>query len=71
MAEISSTGYRISVEGARGARATVRLAGRLALADLKTLMAELQAIPGRLEPRKHRRRSPGARAAPGWPAAPP
>ena len=51
MAEISSTGYRISVEGARGARATVRLAGRLALADLKTLMAELQAIPGRLEPR--------------------
>jgi len=51
MAEISSAGYRISVEGARGARATVRLAGRLALADLKTLMAELQAIPGRLEPR--------------------
>ncbi len=51
MSEISNARYRMSVEGTRGAQATVRLAGRLALEDLKPLMAELQAIPGRLEPR--------------------
>ena len=46
------TGYRLSVEGEQGAETTVRLAGRLALEDLKPLMADLQAIPERMKPRR-------------------
>lgn len=49
---METTGYRLSVEGKTGEEATIRLAGRLALEDLKPLMADLQAIPGRLKPRR-------------------
>jgi len=52
MEEMETTGYRISVEGKTGEEATIRLAGRLSLDDLKPLMADLQAIPGRLKPRR-------------------
>jgi phospholipid/cholesterol/gamma-HCH transport system permease protein len=51
MEEMETTGYRISVEGKTGEEATIRLAGRLSLDDLEPLMADLQAIPGRLKPR--------------------
>ncbi len=47
---MEAKGYRLSVEGERGEGVTVRLAGRLALEDLKPLMAELQAIPERMKP---------------------
>jgi len=52
MEKMETTGYRISVEGKTGEEATIRLAGRLSLDDLKPLMADLQAIPGRLKPRR-------------------
>jgi phospholipid/cholesterol/gamma-HCH transport system permease protein len=52
MEEMDTTGYRLSVEGKTGEAATIRLAGRLSLTDLEPLMADLQAIPGRLKPRK-------------------
>jgi phospholipid/cholesterol/gamma-HCH transport system permease protein len=52
MEEMETTGYRISVEGKTGEEATIRLAGRLSLDDLEPLMADLQAIPGRLKPRR-------------------
>jgi ABC-type transporter Mla MlaB component len=52
MEEMKTTGYRISVEGKTGEEATIRLAGRLSLDDLEPLMADLQAIPGRLKPRR-------------------
>lgn len=52
MEEMETTGYRISVEGKTGEGATIRLAGRLSLDDLEPLMADLQAIPGRLKPRR-------------------
>ena len=51
MEEMETTGYRLSVEGKTGEEATIRLAGRLSLDDLGPLMADLQAIPGRLKPR--------------------
>lgn len=50
MDEMEATGYRLSVEGKTGEGATIRLAGRLSLNDLQPLMADLQAIPGRLKP---------------------
>ena len=49
---MEATGYRLSVEGKTGEEATIRLAGRLSLDDLEPLMADLQAIPGRLKPRR-------------------
>lgn len=49
---METTGYRLSVEGKTGEEATIRLAGRLSLDDLEPLMADLQAIPGRLMPRR-------------------
>ena len=49
---METTGYRLSVEGKTGEEATIRLAGRLSLDDLEPLMADLQAIPGRLKPRR-------------------
>jgi len=52
MEEMETTGYRLSVEGKTGEEATIRLAGRLSLDDLEPLMADLQAIPGRLKPRR-------------------
>jgi len=52
MEEMETTGYRLSVEGKAGEEATIRLAGRLSLDDLEPLMADLQAIPGRLKPRR-------------------
>ena len=52
MEEMEATGYRLSVEGKTGEEATIRLAGRLSLDDLEPLMADLQAIPGRLKPRR-------------------
>ena len=52
MDEMETTGYRLSVEGKTGEEATIRLAGRLSLDDLEPLMADLQAIPGRLMPRR-------------------
>jgi phospholipid/cholesterol/gamma-HCH transport system permease protein len=52
MEEMETRGYRISVEGKTGEEATIRLAGRLSLDDLEPLMADLQAIPGRLKPRR-------------------
>ena len=52
MGEMEATGYRLSVEGKTGEEATIRLAGRLSLDDLEPLMADLQAIPGRLKPRR-------------------
>ncbi len=52
MEEMETTGYRLSVEGKTGEEATIRLAGRLSLDDLEPLMADLQAIPGRLMPRR-------------------
>ena len=52
MEEMETTGYRLSVEGKTGEEATIRLAGRLSLDDLGPLMADLQAIPGRLKPRR-------------------
>jgi phospholipid/cholesterol/gamma-HCH transport system permease protein len=52
MEEMQMTGYRLSVEGKMGEEATIRLSGRLALEDMKTLMADLQAIPERLKPRR-------------------
>jgi phospholipid/cholesterol/gamma-HCH transport system permease protein len=52
MEEMETTGYRLSVEGKTGEGATIRLAGRLSLDDLEPLMADLQAIPGRLKPRR-------------------
>jgi phospholipid/cholesterol/gamma-HCH transport system permease protein len=50
MEEMETTGYRLSIEGKAGEEATIRLAGRLSLDDLEPLMADLQAIPGRLKP---------------------
>ncbi len=50
MDEMEATGYRLSVEGKMGEGATIRLAGRLSLNDLQPLMADLQAIPGRMKP---------------------
>jgi phospholipid/cholesterol/gamma-HCH transport system permease protein len=52
MEEMETTGYRLSVEGKTGEEATIRLAGRLSLDALEPLMADLQAIPGRLKPRR-------------------
>ena len=52
MEEKDMTGYRLSVEGKTGEEMTIRLAGRLALEDLKPLMADLQAIPGHVKPRR-------------------
>ena len=52
MEEMEATGYRLSVEGKTGEEATIRLAGRLSLDELEPLMADLQAIPGRLKPRR-------------------
>jgi len=52
MEEMETTGYRLSVEGKTGEEATIRLAGRLSLDDLEPLMADLQAIPVRLKPRR-------------------
>ncbi len=52
MEEMETTGYRLSVEGKTGEEATIRLAGRLSLDDLEPLMSDLQAIPGRLKPRR-------------------
>ena len=52
MEEMETTGYRLSVEGKTGEEATIRLAGRLSLDDLEPLMADLQAIPRRLMPRR-------------------
>jgi phospholipid/cholesterol/gamma-HCH transport system permease protein len=52
MEEMEKTGYRLIVEGKTGEEATIRLAGRLSLDDLEPLMADLQAIPGRLKPRR-------------------
>ena len=52
MEEKDMTGYRLSVEGKAGEEMTIRLAGRLALEDLKPLMADLQAIPGHVKPRR-------------------
>ena len=52
MEEMETTVYRLSVEGKTGEEATIRLAGRLSLDDLEPLMADLQAIPGRLKPRR-------------------
>jgi len=52
MEEMEATGYRLSVEGKTGEEMTIRLAGRLALEDLKPLMADLQAIPGHVKPRR-------------------
>ncbi len=52
MAETNHSGYRMTVEGAAGEEASIRLAGRLALEDLRPLMAELQAIPERMKPRR-------------------
>ena len=52
MEEKDMTGYRLSVEGKTGEETTIRLAGRLALEDLKPLMADLQAIPGHVKPRR-------------------
>ena len=52
MEEMETTGYRLSVEGKTGEEATIRLAGRLSLDELEPLMADLQAIPGRLKPRR-------------------
>lgn len=49
---MQTTGYRLSVEGKTGEEATIRLAGRLSLDDLEPLMSDLQAIPGRLKPRR-------------------
>lgn len=49
---METTGYRLSVEGKTGEEATIRLAGRLSLDDLEPLMSDLQAIPGRLKPRR-------------------
>ena len=49
---MEKTGYRLIVEGKTGEEATIRLAGRLSLDDLEPLMADLQAIPGRLKPRR-------------------
>ncbi|HEX7539631.1 MAG TPA: MlaE family lipid ABC transporter permease subunit [Syntrophales bacterium] len=52
MEEMETTGYQLNVEGKTGEEATIRLAGRLSLDDLEPLMADLQAIPGRLKPRR-------------------
>ena len=52
MEEKDMTGYRLSVEGKTGEEMTIRLAGRLALEDLKPLMVDLQAIPGHVKPRR-------------------
>ena len=52
MVEMETTGYRLSVEGKTEEEITIRLAGRLALEDLKPLMADLQAIPGPVKPRR-------------------
>jgi phospholipid/cholesterol/gamma-HCH transport system permease protein len=52
MVEMETTGYRLSVEGKTEEEITIRLAGRLALKDLKPLMADLQAIPGPVKPRR-------------------
>lgn len=52
MEAMETTGYRLSVEGKTGEEATIRLAGRLSLDDLEPLMSDLQAIPGRLKPRR-------------------
>ena len=52
MEEMETTGYRLSVEGKAGEGVTIRLTGRLSLDDLEPLMADLQAIPGRLKPRR-------------------
>src|SRR5512136_519173 len=52
MEKMETTGYRLSVEGKTGEEATIRLAGRLSLDELEPLMADLQAIPGRLKPRR-------------------
>jgi phospholipid/cholesterol/gamma-HCH transport system permease protein len=52
MEEMETTGYRLSVEGKTGEEATIRLAGRLALEDLKPLMADLQEILGHVKPRR-------------------
>ncbi len=49
---METTAYRLSVEGKTGEEMTVRLAGRLGLEDLKPLMADLQAIPGHVKPRR-------------------
>ena len=52
MEKMETTGYRLSIEGKTGEGATIRLAGRLSLDELEPLMADLQAIPGRLKPRR-------------------
>lgn len=52
MPEINRRGYRLHIEGAPGAQAAVRLEGRLALEDLKALMADLQAVPVNMKPRR-------------------
>ncbi|HPG71164.1 MAG TPA: MlaE family lipid ABC transporter permease subunit [Syntrophales bacterium] len=52
MAAMNHSGYRMTVEGTAGEEASIRLAGRLALEDLRPLMAELQAIPERMKPRR-------------------
>jgi phospholipid/cholesterol/gamma-HCH transport system permease protein len=52
MEKMETTGYRLSVEGKTGEEATIRLAGRLSLDELEPLIADLQAIPGRLKPRR-------------------
>ncbi|MGE5844808.1 MAG: ABC transporter permease [Syntrophaceae bacterium] len=49
---METTAYRLSVEGKTGEEMTIRLAGRLGLEDLKPLMADLQAIPGHVKPRR-------------------
>ncbi len=46
------TQYRLQVEENTGGEITIRLEGRLALEDLKSLMSDLQAVPKRQRPRK-------------------
>lgn len=47
-----SSKYRLQVDEKESGETIVRLAGRLALEDLKPLMADLQTIPARLKPRR-------------------
>jgi phospholipid/cholesterol/gamma-HCH transport system permease protein len=52
MEDMEPTGYRLRVEEKTGGESIVLLGGRLSLEDLNSLMADLQAIPERMKPRK-------------------